>query len=94
MSAPSIIFLDELEAIVGSRALEGSGASQDASRDRVLSTLLNEMDGIEAAKGILVVVSSLQTDLQGATNRPDRIDAALMRPGRLEKTIFVSLHNE
>ena len=63
MSAPSIIFLDELEAIVGSRALEGSGASQDASRDRVLSTLLNEMDGIEAAIGILVVVSSLQTDL-------------------------------
>ena len=44
MSAPSIIFLDELEAIVGSRNLEGNGGSQDTSRDRVLSTLLNEME--------------------------------------------------
>jgi transitional endoplasmic reticulum ATPase len=57
MSSPSIIFLDELEAIVGSRGLDGSGGTQDVSRDRVLSTLLNEMDGIEVAKGILVIVS-------------------------------------
>jgi len=78
MSSPSIIFLDELEAIVGSRGF--SSSTQDVSRDRVLSTLLNEMDGIEVAKGILVI---------GATNRPDRIDAALMRPGRLDKTIFI-----
>lgn len=89
MSAPSILFLDELEAIVGSRGLDGSGGSQDVSRDRVLSTLLNELDGIEAAKGILVIVRLILLREQGATNRPDRIDAALMRPGRLDKTIYV-----
>ena len=57
MSSPSIIFLDELEAIVGSRGF--SSSTQDVSRDRVLSTLLNEMDGIEVAKGILVIVRFL-----------------------------------
>ena len=58
MSAPSIIFLDEVDALVGSRGIGqgGSGGGSDPVRDRILSTLLNEMDGIEMAKGILVMV--------------------------------------
>ncbi|KAJ3208467.1 hypothetical protein HDU67_006709 [Dinochytrium kinnereticum] len=79
-SAPSVIFLDEVESIVGKRGMEagkvGSGGEGDPVQERILSTLLNEMDGIEAAKDVLVV---------GATNRPDMIDAALMRPGRFDK---------
>jgi transitional endoplasmic reticulum ATPase len=58
-SAPSVIFFDEVDAIVGKRALE-SGAGDSSSRDpvceRVLSTLLNEMDGIETSEGLLIVV--------------------------------------
>ncbi len=58
MSAPSIIFLDEIDAIVGSRGIGegGSSGQPDPVQDRILSTLLNEMDGIEMAKGILVMV--------------------------------------
>ncbi|KAJ3192720.1 hypothetical protein HK101_006084 [Irineochytrium annulatum] len=80
-SAPSIVFFDEVDAIVGKRGLEGegSGGASDPVRDRVLSSLLNEMDGIEAAKNVLVV---------GATNRPDRLDAALLRPGRFDRVIY------
>ncbi|KAJ3016760.1 UNVERIFIED_CONTAM: hypothetical protein HDU68_012036 [Siphonaria sp. JEL0065] len=81
VSAPSVIFLDEIDAIVGNRDLSGGvGGARDAIQESVLSTLLNEMDGIEAAKDILVV---------GATNRPDMIDAALMRPGRFDKVLYV-----
>ncbi|KAJ3049191.1 hypothetical protein HK097_009790 [Rhizophlyctis rosea] len=85
-SAPSIIFFDEVDAIVGKRSLEkasggGSGGrGGDSVQERVLSALLNEMDGIEAARGVLVV---------GATNRPDMIDAALMRPGRFDRILYV-----
>ncbi|ORY53186.1 AAA-domain-containing protein [Rhizoclosmatium globosum] len=81
LSAPSVIFLDEIDAIVGSRDLSGGGGgTRDATQESVLSTLLNEMDGIEVAKDVLVV---------GATNRPDMIDAALMRPGRFDKILYV-----
>ncbi|KAJ3040816.1 hypothetical protein HDV00_010431 [Rhizophlyctis rosea] len=87
-SAPSIIFFDEVDAIVGKRSLEkssgggggGGGRGGDSVQERVLSALLNEMDGIEAARGVLVV---------GATNRPDMIDAALMRPGRFDRILYV-----
>ncbi|KAI9013080.1 P-loop containing nucleoside triphosphate hydrolase protein [Gaertneriomyces semiglobifer] len=79
--APSIVFFDEIDAIVGKRAFDGSsGAQADTVQERVLSTLLNEMDGIELANDVLVV---------GATNRPDMIDAALMRPGRFDRVIYV-----
>ncbi|KAJ3331242.1 hypothetical protein HDU76_003703 [Blyttiomyces sp. JEL0837] len=83
--SPSVIFLDEIDTIVGKRAMEGSGGSgssgnRDPVQERVLSTLLNEMDGIEIARGVLVI---------GATNRPDMIDAALMRPGRFDRVIYV-----
>ncbi|KAI8845283.1 P-loop containing nucleoside triphosphate hydrolase protein [Chytriomyces cf. hyalinus JEL632] len=81
LSSPSVIFLDEIDAIVGSRDLSGGGGGgRDSTQESVLSTLLNEMDGIEGAKDVLVV---------GATNRPDMIDAALMRPGRFDKILYV-----
>ncbi|CAO3609344.1 unnamed protein product [Cunninghamella echinulata] len=81
-SAPAIIFLDETEAIVGKRNMGngGSNGGGDSVQERILSTLLNEMDGVETAESVLVV---------GATNRPDMLDAALMRPGRFDKLIYV-----
>ncbi|KAI9316676.1 P-loop containing nucleoside triphosphate hydrolase protein [Dichotomocladium elegans] len=80
-SAPSIIFLDEIEAIVGKRNMgNGGSGSGDSVQERVLSTLLNEMDGVETAESVLVV---------GATNRPDMLDAALLRPGRFDRLVYV-----
>ncbi|KAI8092162.1 P-loop containing nucleoside triphosphate hydrolase protein [Gilbertella persicaria] len=79
-SAPAIIFLDETEAIVGKRNMGNGGSSGDSVQERVLSTLLNEMDGVESADSVLVV---------GATNRPDMLDAALMRPGRFDQAVYV-----
>ncbi|KAG2198242.1 hypothetical protein INT46_009021 [Mucor plumbeus] len=79
-SAPAIIFLDETEAIVGKRNMGNGGSNGDSVQERVLSTLLNEMDGVESADSVLVV---------GATNRPDMLDAALMRPGRFDQAIYV-----
>jgi SpoVK/Ycf46/Vps4 family AAA+-type ATPase len=84
LSAPSIIFLDELDSIVGKRehsnssGNSGSGLSESGSR--ILSTLLTEMDGLELAQGVLVM---------GATNRPTALDAALLRPGRFDIALFV-----
>jgi len=75
---PSVVFFDEIDAIVGKRDFSMGGA--DSVSSRVLSTLLNEMDGIENTKNLLVVA---------ATNRPDMIDSALMRPGRLEHLLYV-----
>ncbi|KAJ2160667.1 hypothetical protein GGF46_002098 [Coemansia sp. RSA 552] len=79
-TSPSVIFFDEIEAMVGKRALGGSGSNADSVQERILSTLLNEMDGVESADGVLVV---------GATNRIDMIDAALLRPGRFDRVIYV-----
>lgn len=55
-SAPAIIFLDETEAIVGKRNMGNGGSNGDSVQERVLSTLLNEMDGVESAESVLVVV--------------------------------------
>ena len=79
---PCIIFLDEIDALVGKRSLSGAADSQTAMEKRILSTLLNEMDGIQLATGVLVV---------GATNRLDMLDAALLRPGRFDHIIYVRL---
>lgn len=84
---PALLFLDELDAIVGNRGLEGSGGGSDSIgvsdvQSRVLSTLLNEMDGIVAANGLIIVA---------ATNRLDAIDPALLRPGRFGCHIAVEL---
>eukprot|EP01029_Cantina_marsupialis_P025383 TRINITY_DN6714_c0_g1_i2.p1 TRINITY_DN6714_c0_g1~~TRINITY_DN6714_c0_g1_i2.p1 ORF type:complete len:601 (+),score=160.41 TRINITY_DN6714_c0_g1_i2:99-1901(+) len=78
-AAPAIVFLDEIDAIVSSRSDQGGGSGVAA---RVLSTLLNEMDGVEAAKGVLVV---------GATNRREALDSALLRAGRFEVQLKIGL---
>ncbi|MBP1818919.1 AAA family ATPase [Mycobacterium sp. OAE908] len=75
-SAPSLIFLDEIDALVPRR-----GQSFDSGvTDRVVAALLTELDGIEPLRDVVVL---------GATNRPELIDPALLRPGRLEKLVFV-----
>lgn len=73
-AAPSIIFFDEIDALSVAR---GEG---EAGGDRVLTSLLNEMDGIESLNGVVVLA---------ATNRPEIIDSALMRSGRLDRIIYV-----
>jgi SpoVK/Ycf46/Vps4 family AAA+-type ATPase len=78
-AAPSIIFVDELDMLVGKRGGGGDGGSDDTS-GRLLSTFLNEMDGLELAGGILVLAT---------TNRPGSIDSALVRPGRFDLTVYV-----
>lgn len=83
MTSPSVIFFDEIDAIVGKRSSEfGASSGGDSVQERVLSTLLNEMDGVSVGKkrNVLVV---------GATNRKDLIDEALLRPGRFDKHIYV-----
>ncbi|XP_055532056.1 ribosome biogenesis protein SPATA5L1 isoform X2 [Wyeomyia smithii] len=94
LSAPAVIFLDEIDSLVGNRSTQGIRAND--VHVRVLSTLLTEMDGIgssvqsavgsrEDSKNILVIA---------ATNRPDMIDDALLRPGRLTKLIHVPAPDE
>ncbi|KAI5628884.1 spermatogenesis-associated protein 5, partial [Silurus asotus] len=77
--APSIVFFDEIDALAVERS-SSSGSSGVA--DRVLAQLLTEMDGIEQLKDVTVLA---------ATNRPDMIDKALMRPGRLDRIVYVPL---
>ncbi|WVQ80069.1 hypothetical protein IAT38_002170 [Cryptococcus sp. DSM 104549] len=72
-ASPSIIFFDEIDAL-------GSARSDDHAHDGVLTSLLNEMDGVEELSGVTVVA---------ATNRPDVLDSALMRPGRLDRILYV-----
>lgn len=74
-AAPCIIFFDEIDSIAMARDSNSSDAVQ-----RVVSQLLTEMDGLEEMKGVTILA---------ATNRPDIIDPALMRPGRFDKTIFI-----
>ena len=75
-SAPSLIFLDEIDALAPRR-----GQSFDSGvTDRVVAALLTELDGVEPLRDVVVL---------GATNRPDLIDPALLRPGRLERLVFV-----
>jgi len=79
-AAPCVLFFDELDSIARSRG--GSSGDAGGAGDRVMNQLLTEMDGINASKQIFVV---------GATNRPDIIDPAIKRPGRLDQVIFVDL---
>nr|WCZ58393.1 cell division control protein 48 [Paratrimastix eleionoma] len=87
MSSPSIIFFDEIETIVGKREISGNGGGSGGSgvRERILSTLLNEMDGVQQTKDVLVVA---------ATNRPDLLDDALLRPGRFDQILEIPLPNQ
>lgn len=76
-SIPCVIFFDEFDALVPRRNDSLSEASA-----RVVNSLLTELDGLSVREGIYIVA---------ATNRPDMIDAAILRPGRLEKLLFVGL---
>jgi len=76
-AAPAIIFFDELDAIVPKRGL---GYSDSGASERVISQLLTEIDGIESLQNVLVIA---------ATNRPDILDPAVLRPGRFDRLIYV-----
>ncbi len=78
--APCIVFIDELDSLVPARGSGGGGEPQVT--ERVVNTLLAEMDGIEEMQAVVVI---------GATNRPTLIDPALMRPGRLDELIYVTV---
>jgi transitional endoplasmic reticulum ATPase len=78
MSSPAIIFFDEIDSLVPRR---GSGFGDSGASDRVISQLLTEIDGIASLQDVVVLA---------ATNRPDIVDPAVMRPGRFDRLIYVS----
>merc|ERR1712176_715683 len=80
-AAPCVLFFDELDSIAQMRG-GGGGGDAGGAGDRVMNQLLTEMDGMGAKKAVFII---------GATNRPDIIDAALMRPGRLDQLIYIPL---
>jgi cell division protease FtsH len=79
--APAIIFIDEIDAIGQRRAGSGAVVSND-EREQTLNQLLSEMDGFDVASGIVVL---------GATNRPEVLDPALLRPGRFDRQVVIPL---
>lgn len=76
-SAPCVIFFDELDSLCPKR-----GSDNNSSGERVVNQLLTEMDGLEERVGVFIIA---------ATNRPDIIDPAMLRPGRLDKLLYVPL---
>ncbi|KAI8099704.1 transitional endoplasmic reticulum ATPase [Halteromyces radiatus] len=82
-AAPCVMFFDELDSIAKARG--GSMGDAGGAGDRVLNQILTEMDGMNAKKNVFVI---------GATNRPDQIDPALLRPGRLDQLIYIPLPDE
>jgi len=81
-AAPCIIFFDELDSLAPNRGRSGDSGGV---MDRVVSQLLAEMDGLEESGSIFII---------GATNRPDLIDPALLRPGRFDKMLYVGIHSD
>jgi peroxin-1 len=79
-AAPCILFFDEFDAIAPPRGHDSTGVT-----DRVVNQLLTELDGVEGLKGVAVLA---------ATSRPDLIDAALLRPGRLDRLVYCGLPDE
>ena len=79
--APCVIFIDELDSLVPAR---GSGAGEPQVTERVVNTILAEMDGLEELQSVVVI---------GATNRPNLIDPALLRPGRFDELVYVGVPN-
>jgi cell division protease FtsH len=79
--APAIIFIDEIDAIGQRRAGSGAVVSND-EREQTLNQLLSEMDGFDVSQGIVVL---------GATNRPEILDPALLRPGRFDRQVTIPL---
>jgi transitional endoplasmic reticulum ATPase len=82
-AAPCVMFFDELDSIAKARG--GSSGDAGGAGDRVLNQILTEMDGMNAKKNVFII---------GATNRPDQIDPALLRPGRLDQLIYIPLPDE
>jgi transitional endoplasmic reticulum ATPase len=80
--APTVIFIDELDSLVPAR---GGGMGEPQVTERVVNTILAEMDGLEELGSVVVI---------GATNRPNLIDPALLRPGRFDELIYVSVPDE
>merc|ERR1712137_1520094 len=79
-AAPCILFFDELDSIARSRG--GGGGDAGGAGDRVINQILTEMDGIESKKSVFII---------GATNRPDILDPAILRPGRLDQKIYIPM---
>merc|ERR1719468_763074 len=79
-AAPCVLFFDELDSIAQQRG--GSSGDGGGAADRVMNQLLTDMDGVGAKKNVFII---------GATNRPDIIDTALMRPGRLDQLIYIPM---
>ena len=77
--APTVIFVDEIDSLAPQR---GGGMGEPAVTERVVNTLLAEMDGLEELNGIVVI---------GATNRPTLLDPALLRPGRFDELVYVTI---
>jgi transitional endoplasmic reticulum ATPase len=80
--APTVVFLDEIESLTPQR---GSVYGEPAVTERVVNTLLAEMDGLEELQGVVVI---------GATNQPDLIDTALLRPGRFDELVYVGVPDQ
>ncbi len=80
--APTVIFIDELDSLVPAR---GGGMGEPQVTERVVNTILAEMDGLEELNNVVLI---------GATNRPNLIDPALLRPGRFDELIFVGVPDE
>jgi transitional endoplasmic reticulum ATPase len=78
--APTILFIDEIDSLVPARG--SGGGSEPQATERVVNTILAEMDGLEEMQSVVVI---------GATNRPNLIDPALLRPGRLDELIYVAV---
>lgn len=80
---PCVIFMDEIDAIGGRRFSEGTSADREIQR--TLMELLNQLDGFDVLNKVKIIM---------ATNRPDVLDPALLRPGRLDRKVEISLPNE
>ena len=78
-AAPCVLFFDELDSVARSR---GSSHGDQGAGDRVINQILTEMDGIGVKKNVFII---------GATNRPDILDPAIMRPGRLDQLLYIPL---
>ncbi|XP_053213862.1 transitional endoplasmic reticulum ATPase [Panonychus citri] len=82
-AAPCVLFFDELDSIAKARG--GSVGDAGGAADRVINQILTEMDGMGSKKNVFII---------GATNRPDIIDPAILRPGRLDQLIYIPLPDE
>ncbi|HYZ48006.1 MAG TPA: CDC48 family AAA ATPase [Sphingomonas sp.] len=80
--APTVIFIDELDSLVPMR---GGGLGEPQVTERVVNTILAEMDGLEELQSVVVI---------GATNRPNLVDPALLRPGRFDELVYVTVPDE